>query len=152
MPCSNKHGGIQDAILSAAQLKDQTWIPTTMQPLAVDHDAFGTPPESRPSLPLSQKQALHKVEAWRSSRSGKKCSLNLHATWVPPVKRFSRAHLNPHLSTPNKVLERTIGYSTLVRLALCTACDVRSPLQQLSTQGLLVQQTRHWASQASKIK
>lgn len=113
---------MQDAILSAAQLKDQTWVPTTMQPLAVDHDAFGTPPQERPSLPLSQKQAFSKVEAWRSSTSGKKCSPNLHASWVPPAKRFSRVHLNPHLSTPNKMLEKTVGYSMLVRLSLRSAC------------------------------
>lgn len=106
---------VQDAILSAAQLKRTTWVPTTMQPLAVDHDAFGTPQSERSTLPLSQTEAVHKVDAWRNNTS-KKCPLNLHANWIPHPKRFSRATLNPALANPNKILERTVGYS----IAVCT--------------------------------
>lgn len=121
----SKHD-VQDTILSAAQLKSTTWVPTTMQPLAVDHEAFGTPQDQISPLPLCHAEALQRVEAWRN-KPGKKCPLNLHATWIPAHKRFSRATLNPSLATPNKMLEKTTGYS----IAVCTSLLLHGQFLQI---------------------
>jgi hypothetical protein len=145
---------VQDAVLAAAKLKTHTWVPSTMQPLAFDHDAFGTPQEQRSIVPLRQSTAVEKVEAWHKVR-GKKCPLNLYANWIPAHKRFSRATLNPGLDAPNKILEKTVGYCIAVRLhsdssALFQVFLVRAFQRNRNSFHLLLQNTRSFG--ASKIR
>lgn len=107
---------MQDTLLAALQLQQQTWVPSTMQPLAFDQTSPGIRMTSKSSAPvaLSHAEALSFITAFHTTK--KRMLPNIHSKWIPSEMRLEYKELHPWIPEPNRIMEGTVGYS----LGVCT--------------------------------
>lgn len=105
---------MQDMLLAALQLQQQTWVPSTMQPLAFDQTSPDIQMISQSSTPvaLSQGEALSFIKALHTAK--KSMLPDIHSKWIPPELRFAFKELHPWIPEPNRIIEGTVGYSMRV--------------------------------------
>eukprot|EP00892_Ulva_mutabilis_P010946 jgi/Ulvmu1/8223/UM041_0032.1 len=100
----------EDSLLAALQLSNQTWVPSTMQPLALNATPVPTLAyQSHAHITLSKSEALRFVAMFRAAR--KSFCPDVHATWVPHHKRMAQKDLHPWIPEPNCIMEGMLGYS-----------------------------------------